>query len=158
MKSLTSNWRRSVVFFICISIRRNVFFHHLLTFIHSLPLSLSLAIFLIINLFEFDNHQEYSRWLPQIYFICTKFRANKLTTSIRNRCCVCVTFCFLYLFFGSFFSFHPQNISRFFLHSFCFGFMNNALRQSHIWTRLWVLYLYCLCVRKCVYACRWFNF
>lgn len=67
---------------------------HLHTF--SASHSLSLAIFLIINLFEFDNRQEYSRRLPQIYFICTKFRANKLTTSIRNRCCVCVTFFYIF--------------------------------------------------------------
>lgn len=66
------------------------------SYILCLSHSLSLAIFLIINLFEFDNRQEYSRWLPQIYFICTKFRANKLTTSIRNRCCVCVTFFYIF--------------------------------------------------------------
>lgn len=152
MKSLTSNWRRSVVFFICISIRRNVFFHHLLTFIHSLPLtlSLSLAIFLIINLFEFDNRQEYSRWLPQIYFICTKFRANKLTTSIRNRCCVCVTF--FYIFSSVAFS-H-------FTHKIFLGFFSIRFVLD-LWTMRWgkatfeldyecFICIVCICEKVCV--------
>lgn len=146
--SLTSNWRRFVVFFICISTLRKCLLspRH---FSFSLPFALAISLSIYSNLI---TAKIYSLWLPQIYFTRTKFVANKLTTSIRTIVrFVVYSSAFVVLRFSlcCFFSFYRHTKGKkimFFSIRFILNLWTNALNQNGTFELDYGVLLY-LCVR-----------